>query len=99
MAGNAPAFIGRPAYLAIDKLSKNTLIDLVSDLCRREIGETASDAEVVAWIEKEVEPVHLARHQRFVGLVAAMNKYEKSDEAYRIAHPEFFGPQKQAVQS
>ena len=74
MAGKWPALCSRHVALALDELSKNTLIDLVYDIAepsaRLEKGDAIEDDDVLLWIQKKLEPVHQARKQRAIDLVA-----------------------------
>lgn len=53
----------------MDDLSKNTLIDLVIDLARAELGETADAESVLGWVQQKLEPVHRMRNDRPVDLI------------------------------
>jgi len=59
--------------LAMEKLSKNTLIDFVWDLAIANVGEdNANDENVMRWIEENIETTHRYRGQRTVDLVGLM---------------------------
>ena len=47
MAGKPPVFCDHLLFVTLDDVSKNQLIDLAVDLCRAEIGESASNESVL----------------------------------------------------
>ncbi len=80
MAGKGPAIASRGVFYALEGLSKNTLIDLVADIAQGEVGiEIESSAEILAWIQKRLEPVHRARRQKSVDLVGELSKLAAMD--------------------
>ncbi len=71
---------------AIDHLSKNTLIDLVVDRARAQIGEEASDEALADEIQNWIRPVLAARGDKPISLDAIMKRRLTSDEKYRLTH-------------
>ncbi len=86
MAGKLPVFGSRALFYAMDQLSKNTLIDLVTDLARGEIGEGAIDEAVLAWVQRKIEPTHRAREQAPVDLLGRYRRIHDGSDAYRKEH-------------
>jgi hypothetical protein len=83
MAGKACALVSPRLHFALDKLSKNALIDLVADQARLDIGqEDASDADVVRRIQQWLEPIIRARSDRKVNLADAMMTWDRHVETY-----------------
>ena len=71
---------------AMESMSKNTLIDLVTDIARREVGEDSSDAELLMWIARQVQPVCIARKQAQPNLVGRAVSCVVNDTRYRKEH-------------
>lgn len=61
MAGKACVLASSELAFALDRMSKNTMIDLVVDRARAELGEDASDDEVADLLENWARPVFQAR--------------------------------------
>lgn len=83
MAGKASVFASRRLWYAIDKMSKNALIDMVVDRVRAEIGEDASDEAIAEKVQEWLGPVARERGDRPVSLLGAMQHLDANDEAYR----------------
>lgn len=84
--GNKPVTQGSlAAAYALEKLSKNTLIDLVLDRARCETGhaDDAQEAELLTIIQGWLSPIAMARGIRAPGLAAEYNRYVVSSEKYR----------------
>jgi hypothetical protein len=69
----------------LESVSKNLALDAIADLARGELGESASDFSVIAWIEQRIAPVAAARNDRPPRIMARFNRsieaagrYEKS---------------------
>lgn len=86
MAGKPTVFVRGAAFCALDELSKNTLIDLVADLARREIGEETSDLAVVQWVQDQMAPIDRARSQKSRDLVGRLRGIERGEAKYRKDH-------------
>lgn len=84
MAGKASVFAGRRLHYAIDKLSKNALIDLVVDLAKLDIGEEgATEEALAAKITEWMGPISRARGDRPLDLNAQIVYRDARDEEYR----------------
>lgn len=83
MAGKTAILASRPLHYALDKLSKNALIDLVVDRARAQIGEDADDEALADEIQRWINPVLTARQDRLVGLAGAMCQLANNDKDYR----------------
>lgn len=83
MAGKAVVLTSRRLAYAVDKLSKNALIELVVDLARGQIGAEMSDEQLATQIEEWVGPVLRERGDKPANLVAAMKRLDANDQAYR----------------
>lgn len=79
MAGKVCVLASRELAYALDKLSKNALIDLVVDRARAEIGEEEADDAVAELIQGWIGPVSRARGDRAVDLLAAIAQLGKFD--------------------
>lgn len=73
---------GRVAY-AIDQLSKNTLADILLDRIAAEIGETATDEEVLAHLQPWLDTIQRLRGDKAVNLVGLLGRLDRSDARYR----------------
>jgi hypothetical protein len=83
MAGKASVFASRRLWFAIDRLSKNALIDLVVDRSRAQIGEDASDEQIADYLQPQINTVQRERGDRPLSLMATMCHLDKDDEDYR----------------
>ncbi len=88
MAGRAPVLASRRLWFALDRLSKNTLIDILVDRARAEDGEEAKDADVARRIQRWLRPVCRLRGDREPKLLDAMARLDKASEEYRKLHPD-----------
>lgn len=61
MQGKPPIFASPDFCRALECLSKGTLLDLVIDLARKEIGESASELDMAELISAWARPVLIAR--------------------------------------
>jgi len=82
MAGKATVFASRSVFYAMDELSKNTLIDFVTDLAHAEVGEDASDETILAWVERKIKATHRARSQKSVSLLGRLARVHANDQRY-----------------
>lgn len=83
MAGKASVYASRRLFYALDQLSKNTLIDLVIDRIRLDVGEDARDEVIARTIRDWLGPVARLRKDRAPDLVGAMERWDRQAEAYR----------------
>lgn len=84
MAGKAIQFSQSAALnRALDKMSKNTAIDMLLDLCHREIGELATDEEIANWFSIALEPVARVRGDKPINFAAEMARQYEASRAYR----------------
>lgn len=84
MAGQKPELCSRRLAYALDKLSKNTLIDIIADLAVMNVGEEgASDEELAGTIQAWVDPVLRVRSGRRIDLAAQMAIFDSHEERYR----------------
>jgi hypothetical protein len=83
MAGKAPVLASRQLHFAMDKLSKNFLIDLVVDRVRAEIGENADDETIARTVQAWIRPVGRMREQGTPDLLDEMARLEINDQHYR----------------
>jgi hypothetical protein len=81
--GKKPAALTpRRLHFGLDTLSKTALIDLVTDLARKELGEDTDEDTLACLIEGWHGPVARARNDAEPRIQAAMRKLDKSDAAY-----------------
>jgi hypothetical protein len=76
--------------MALDGLSKNTLIDLVVDRVRAEIGEDASEDRVAEQIQEWLGPVAMARGDKPVSIAGRLRTWDKAaaDHVARYGDPD-----------
>lgn len=86
MQGKAPVLCSIPLAYALDKLTKNQLIDLVADMNRKSHGEDISDDVILSSIQKDMDPIWRTRGDTPVLLTAAYTKFEKAAEAYKAKY-------------
>ncbi len=72
---------GRVAY-AIDRLSKNALADIILDRVAAEIGEDASEEQVLARLQGWIDTVLRLRGDKPVSLTGALKRLERTEAAY-----------------
>lgn len=82
MAGKASVLASSRLFYAMDKLSKNALIDLIVDRARAEIGEDADDESVAELIEGWIRPVANVRNDRSLSLRSAMADLDAKNADY-----------------
>jgi hypothetical protein len=80
VAGKAAILATRRLHYALDKLSKNALIDLVVDRARADIGEDADDEALAETIQRWINPVLTIRQDHLVGLTGAMCALDALDD-------------------
>jgi hypothetical protein len=83
MAGKASVFASVPLWAALDKLSKNALLDLVVDRARAELGETATDDSILETIQGWIGPVQRQRGDKPINLLAAHDHFIRQSNAAR----------------
>ncbi len=66
---------GAAAIALIETVSKNQALDMIADIARGELGETATDVAVLEWIEARIAPVLAARYDRPTRVLA---RYQRS---------------------
>ena len=76
-------FCSKPLGAAMQRLSKNQLIDLVVDLSRGELGEEADDKQVLAWVQAHIETVWQHRGDRPISLAVDHDNFVKASDEYR----------------
>jgi cupin superfamily acireductone dioxygenase involved in methionine salvage len=69
---------GRVAY-AIDRLSKNTLADIVLDRVHAEIGEGASDEQIMAHLQGWLETIARVRGDKAPDLVGLLTRPDRAE--------------------
>lgn len=72
---------GRVAY-ALDRLTKNTLADVVIDRVLAEVGEDATDEEILHVVQNWLRPVQALRGDRPVILLDELKRLERSEAKY-----------------
>jgi hypothetical protein len=83
MAGKAAVLTSKRLHYALDRLSKNALIDLVTDLAVRENGDDkGTDETLAAVIQAWLNPVIRVRGDKPVSLAAHMARLDKYDADY-----------------
>lgn len=82
MAGKNPVLASHHLYLALDVLSKNQLIDFVVDMARAELGESATDAQVIAWIQPKIATIWNHRGDKYQSLQAAYDRRKQNEERF-----------------
>ena len=83
MAGKACVLTSRRLFYAMDELSKNTLIDLVVDRVRAELGEEACDDAVASVIQDWLSPICNLRGGRQHNLKDKMSAFDRIQERYK----------------
>lgn len=82
MAGKPPYFASGAFTYALDCLSKNTLIDVLVDLVRAQIGEEASDYQVAAWLQPTINVIMHHRGDPRVDLQKRMINWRRDAKIY-----------------
>lgn len=83
MAGKPLTQATRRLARVVDHLSKNTLADILVDRIRAEIGENATDEQVLTHLQPWLETIARLRSDKPVNLLGILAKLDASDEAYR----------------
>jgi uncharacterized protein (UPF0210 family) len=84
MAGKGLAIASHRLGYALDKLSKNALIDIIADRATAEVGEDCATDEMLAnTIQEWIEPVTRVRGDRRVELRSLLVKLDQIEENYR----------------
>lgn len=76
----------KPLRYALDKISKNTALDMLLDLCHAEIGELASDLEIANWFTQVLDPVAHVRGDKPLNVAAELAKFSKASAEYVALH-------------
>lgn len=74
--------ICRVAY-ALDRLSKNTLADIILDRIAAEIGEDASDEQLLAHLQSWLDTVQRLRGDKRVNLTGLLRRHDHYQAIYR----------------
>jgi hypothetical protein len=69
-------FASFPLAAALDKMSKNTLADLVMNLARGALGEAADEAAIVDYLQPFVSATMRARKDSPLSLAATIKEIE-----------------------
>jgi len=83
MQGKSCVLASKRLEYAIDAVSKATLLDLVVDRARAEIGENATDEAVVELVQKWLDPVVICRGGKIPNLENRLKLIDKASEKYR----------------
>lgn len=86
MADKAPVSCSPPLDFAMDKASKNQLIDLIADLARGELGERASDEQVIDWLQSRLATVWQYRGDKGYSLYDRYANYVEAAYEYQRTH-------------
>ena len=79
---------GRRLTYALDRLSKDALIDLIVDRARTEIGEDACDEDIADLVQMWANPVMRIREDRAVFLRGMLTRLDRIDaEVLRREQP------------
>lgn len=73
---------GRVGY-AIDQLSKNTLADIILDRIAAEIGEDATDEQVLAHLQPWLDTIQRLRADKPVNLIGLLGRLDRAEAAFR----------------
>lgn len=82
MAGKAPVFCGRALYYTLDEVTKNQWIDFAVDMARAELGEDATDDQIVAYLQPKLDVVWRQRYDKSVELAGRYQRCVKASERY-----------------
>lgn len=83
MAGKDPVFVQGILSSTMDTLSKNQLIDLVAQVAYRQLGEDASDEEVIHWLQPKLNVVWERRGDKKVDLQRTYKRREIANQKYQ----------------
>ena len=84
--GKQSALCSRPLAYALDKLTKNQLIDFAADMARRTLGESATDDEILAWLQDSMGPIWAVRGDKAASLQSAYCQFRTAAERYQQAN-------------
>lgn len=82
MAGKSITRGSRAVARAVDELSKNTLADVVLDRIALEVGEEATDEQVLTCLQEWLEPIQRLRGDKPTNLVRRMQLFAANDAKY-----------------
>lgn len=88
MQGKPPVLLSYPLTAAVDKLSKAFLMDMVVDRVRAEIGEDATDDQVLTKINDWVRPVRAVRNEKPIVLAIpewAIKEQQRRQDVINLA--------------
>lgn len=83
MAGKPITRGSRRVAYAVDHLSKNTLADILLDRIAAEIGEEATDEEVLAHLQGWLDTIQRLRGDKPTNLAALLGRIDRADAAYQ----------------
>lgn len=82
MAGKAIVRGNRRVAYVIDKLSKNTLADIILDRIRAEIGDEATDEQIIDVLQRWLSPMARMRGDKILCLSAVLGTFDRINAAY-----------------
>lgn len=82
MAGKAITRASNRVARVIDHLSKNTLADLLLDRIAAEIGEHATDEQVLAHLQPQLNTIARLRGDKPVSLAGLMQRFDGAEQRY-----------------
>ena len=84
MAGKATMIASRRLHYALDSLSKNALIDILTDRAIAQVGEDRATDEMLAnTIQGWINPVQIVRNDRRIELRSLLARLDQKEEEYR----------------
>lgn len=86
MAGKATVFADRALYQALDAMTKNEMIDLLTDIARAELGEEATNEQVMEWMQPRLNTVQSYRGKTRTHLQAVYDRRAANDLRYIAEH-------------
>lgn len=78
MAGKVSDYTSKRLHRVLDKLSKNTWIELAVDRAKATIGEDSTDDQIIDVLEEWLSPVCRMRGDRLPGLKEQAMRYDRS---------------------
>lgn len=87
MAGKATVFASPRLDYAMQQLSKNTLIDLMLDRVRAEIGADADDETIAAKVQEWLSPVCNHRGDKPPRLIHRLETWDRYEADHRKRNP------------
>ena len=82
MAGKASVFASGGLFYAMDKISKNTLIDMVLDAAHRELGEEIADERIARHVQQSLDTVARMRGDKPANLLSVLTRWENQKQVY-----------------